>query len=160
MKNEVPGFENAQIVGIAPQVGIRETRRIGGLYSLSGEDIVGCADFDDTVGVNAGPMELHVAGKIEWGFFPDGGRGFCQLPFRMLVPNGVSNLLVAGRCASMTHEGQSAARASGACFAMGQAAGTAAAMVAGGLNATVGQVDAAALQKKLADQGAYLGTAL
>lgn len=160
MKNEVPGFENAQIVEIAPQVGIRETRRIGGLYSLSGEDIVGCADFDDTVGVNAWPMELHVAGKIEWGFFPDGSRGFCQLPFRMLVPNGVSNLLVAGRCASMTHEGQSAARASGACFAMGQAAGTAAAMVAGGLNATVGQVDAAALQKKLADQGAYLGTAL
>ena len=111
MKNEVPGFENAQIVEIAPQVGIRETRRIGGLYSLSGEDIVGCADFDDTVGVNAWPMELHVAGKIEWGFFPDGSRGFCQLPFRMLVPNGVSNLLVAGRCASMTHEGQSAARA-------------------------------------------------
>ena len=45
----------------------------------------------------------------------------------MLVPRGVDNLLVAGRCASMTHEGQSAARASGGCFVMGQAAGTAAA---------------------------------
>jgi len=119
MKSEVPGFENAHIVEIAPQVGVRETRRIGGLYSLSGEDIVGCADFDDTIGVNAWPMELHVAGKIEWGFFPEGSRGFCQLPFRMLVPNGVTNLLVAGRCASMTHEGQSAARASGACFRNG-----------------------------------------
>jgi len=102
MKNEVPGFENAHIVEIAPQVGIRETRRIGGLYSLSGNDIVGCADFDDAIGVNAWPMELHVAGKIEWGFFPEDSRGFCQLPFRMLIPNGVSNLLVAGRCASMT----------------------------------------------------------
>jgi FAD dependent oxidoreductase len=158
MKNEVPGFENAHIVEIAPQVGIRETRRIGGLYSLSGEDIVGCAGFQDTIGVNAWPMELHVAGKIEWGFFPDGSRGFCQLPYRMLVPNGVSNLLVAGRCASMNHEGQSAARASGACFAMGEAAGTAAAMVADRLNSTVAQVDVAALQQKLKDQGAYLGT--
>jgi len=158
MKNEVPGFENAHIVEIAPQVGIRETRRIGGLYSLSGEDIVSCADFQDTIGVNAWPMELHVAGKIEWSFFPDGSRGFCQLPYRMLVPNGVTNLLVAGRCASMDHEGQSAARASGACFAMGEAAGTAAAMVADRLNSTVAQVDVAALQQKLKDQGAYLGT--
>lgn len=158
MKNEVPGFENAHIVEIAPQVGIRETRRIGGFYSLSGEDIVSCADFQDTIGVNAWPMELHVAGKIEWGFFPDGSRGFCQLPYRMLVPNGVTNLLVAGRCASMDHEGQSAARASGACFAMGEAAGTAAAMVAARLNSTVAQVDVAALQQKLKDQGAYLGT--
>jgi len=157
MKNEVPGFENAHIVEIAPQVGVRETRRIEGSYSLSGEDIVSCADFPDTIGVNAWQMELHVAGKIEWGFFPDGSRGFCQLPFRMLVPNGVSNLLVAGRCASMSHEGQSAARASGACFVMGQAAGTAAAMAAGRLNAPVGQVDVTAVQQKLIDQGAYLG---
>jgi hypothetical protein len=50
----------------------------------------------------------------------------------MLVPQGVANLLVAGRCASMTHEGQSAARASGGCFVMGQAAGTAAAMLQAG----------------------------
>ena len=132
-----------------PQVGIRETRRIDGLSRLSGEDIVGCSDFEDAIGVNAWPMELHVAGKIEWGFFPEGSRGFCQLPFRMLVPKGISNLFVAGRCASMTHEGQSAARASGACFVMGQAAGTAAAMVAGELGRTTRQVDVAALQQKL-----------
>ena len=55
-------------------------------------------------------------------------RGFNELPYRMLVPEGVDNLLVAGRCASMTHEGQSAARVSGACFAMGEAAGSAAAL--------------------------------
>jgi hypothetical protein len=160
LKNEVPGFDNAHIVEIAPQVGIRETRRIGGVYSLTGDDIIGCADFDDAIGVNAWPMELHVAGKIEWGFFPEGSRGFCQLPFRMLLPSGVSNLLVAGRCASMTHEGQSAARASGACFAMGQAAGTAAAMIAGEAAPVTRSIDVAALQQKLTAQGAYLGTAL
>ena len=67
-------------------------------------------------------------GKIEWAFPRDERRTYNQLPWRMLVPQGgVDNLLVAGRCASMTHEGQSAARASGGCFVMGQAAGTAAA---------------------------------
>lgn len=159
LKNEVPGFEHAHIVEIAPQVGIRESRRIHGMYQLSGQDIVGCADFDDAIGVNAWPMELHVAGKVEWGFYPDGSRGFSQLPFRMLLPKGVANLLVAGRCASMTHEGQSAARVSGACFAMGQAAGTAAAMVAAETtNASLRELDVASLQKRLVEQGAYLGT--
>jgi hypothetical protein len=92
---------------------------VEGLYRLSGDDILGCTDFGDAIGVNAWPMELHVEGKVEWRFFPDNSRGYCQLPVRMLVPRSVSNLLVAGRCASMTHEGQSAARASGACFRNG-----------------------------------------
>jgi len=73
----------------------------------------------------------------------------------MLVPHGVGNLLVAGRCASMEHEGQSAARASGACFVMGQAAGTAAAMMASGrvgINDVVGP-----LQQALRRDGVELG---
>ena len=65
----------------------------------------------------------------------------------------VANLLVAGRCASMTHEGQSAARASGGCFVMGQAAGTAAASLGSGAFANV---DVAALQAKLAADGVDL----
>ena len=121
LKAEVPGFEQSAIVEIAPQVGIRETRRIEGLYALTGEDILSSARFDDSVGINAWPMEMHAAGKIEWAFPRDGNRTYNQLPWRMLVPRGVDNLLVAGRCASMTHEGQSAARASGGCFVMGQA---------------------------------------
>jgi hypothetical protein len=156
LKEEVPGFENAFIVEIAPQVGTRETRRIEGAYRLSGEDILGCADFEDAIGVNSWPMELHVAGGVEWRFFPEGSRGYCELPYRMLVPKGVSNLLVAGRCASMTHEGQSAARASGACFAMGEAAGTAAALALAS-GASPAEVDVPALQRRLAANGAFLG---
>jgi len=101
-------------------------------------------------------MELHVEGKVEWRFFPDNSRGYCQLPVRMLLPRSVSNLLVAGRCASMTHEGQSAARASGACFAMGQAAGTAAALALRS-NASLRGLDIAALQQNLTADGAFLG---
>jgi FAD dependent oxidoreductase len=156
LTSEVPGFENAQIVEIAPQVGIRETRRIEGAYQLSGEDILGCADFDDAIGVNAWPMELHLQGRIEWRFVPDGSRGWCALPYRMLVPTRAPNLLVAGRCAAMTHEGQSAARASGACFAMGQAAGTAAALALAA-GTTPADLDVIALQRRLERDGAFLG---
>lgn len=131
LREQVPGFAASQIVEIAPQVGIRETRRIEGLYALSGEDILGSARFEDSIGINAWPMEQHQDGRIDWAFPRDPGRSYNDLPWRMLVPRRVNNLLVAGRCASMTHEGQSAARASGACFVMGQAAGTAAAMAGG-----------------------------
>ena len=153
LKAEVPGFEQSAIVEIAPQVGIRETRRIEGLYALTGEDILSSARFDDSIGINAWPMEMHAAGRIEWAFPRDPQRSFNQLPWRMLVPRGVDNLLVAGRCASMTHEGQSAARASGGCFVMGQAAGTAAAALGAGRFA---EVEVPALQRKLAADGADL----
>ena len=154
MKAEVPGFAHSAIVEIAPQVGIRETRRIEGLYALTGEDILSSASFDDSIGINAWPMEMHADGRIEWAFPRDESRTYNQLPWRMLVPRTVDNLLVAGRCAAMTHEGQSAARASGGCFVMGQAAGTAAASL--GASAKFADVDVPALQEKLAADGADL----
>ena len=87
---------------------------MSGLYQLTADDVISCASFPDTIGVNGWPIENHVAGDVVWRW-PDipGSRGFNHLPYRMLVPEGFSNLLVAGRCASMTHEGQSAARVSG-----------------------------------------------
>ena len=154
LKNEVPGFETSAIVDIAPQVGIRETRRIRGAYALSGEDILSSARFDDTIGINAWPMELQVDGAISWGFPRDDRRAYNDLPWRMLVTPEVSNLLVAGRCASMTHEGQSAARASGGCFVMGQAAGTAAALLEEG--AAFSAIDTTRLQQHLHKDGVYL----
>lgn len=155
LKNEVPGFEASAIIDIAPQVGIRETRRISGAYSLSGEDILSSARFDDVIGINAWPMEMHVDGAISWGFPRDENRAYNDLPWRMLLTREVDNLLVAGRCASMTHEGQSAARASGGCFVMGQAAGTAAALLASGT--AFANTDVRRLQQVLQDDGVHLG---
>ena len=74
----------------------------------------------------------------------------------MLVPEGIDNLLMAGRCASMTHDGQSAARVSGACFAMGEAAGTAAALALSG-NTIPREVAVEKLQQRLRQQGAFIG---
>ncbi len=161
LRAKVPGFEAAYVLEIAPQLGIRETRRLVGEAMLTADDVLGCADFTDTIGVNGWPLELHVAGDVEWRWPAAGSRGFNQLPYRMLLPKresaaGVLNLLVAGRCASMTHEGHSAARVSGACFAMGQAAGTAAALA---LRRGVSphELPVTELQQTLEADGAFLG---
>jgi hypothetical protein len=153
----VPGFEKSYIVDLPPQLGIRETRRVVGGYMLSGEDVLGCASFDDSIGVNGWPMEQHIAGDVIFKFPPiPESRGFNELPYRMLTPAGLDNLLVAGRCASMTHDGQSAARVSGACFAMGEAAGTAAALALSG-NTIPRDIAIEKLQQTLQKQGAFIG---
>jgi hypothetical protein len=165
LRARVPGFERAYLLEIAPQVGIRETRRLVGEHVLTGDDVVACADFADTIGVNGWPLELHVAGDVEWRWPPAGSRGFNQLPLRMLLPadrggaRAPRNLVVAGRCASMTHDGQSAARVSGGCFVMGQAAGTLAAL-ARRRSQPVRAVPVDAVQHALAADGVFLGTAL
>ncbi len=153
----VPGFDKSYIVDLPPQLGIRETRRVVGGYMLSGEDVLGCASFEDSIGVNGWPMESHVAGDVIFKF-PEipYSRGFNELPYRMLVPEGVDNLLIAGRCASMTHDGQSAARVSGACFAMGEAVGTAAALALSG-NTIPRDIAVEKLQQTLKEQGAFIG---
>ena len=153
----VPGFENSYIVDLPPQLGIRETRRITGDYALGSDDVLGCAEFSDSIGVNGWPIEAHVAGDVVFRFPPiPESRGFNELPYRMLLPQGLDNLLVAGRCASMTHEGQSAARVSGACFAMGEAAGVAAWLALTG-NTSPRQIAVEKLQQVLKQQGAFIG---
>jgi hypothetical protein len=155
IRSVTPGFERAYIAEIAPQIGIRETRRVRGEYMLSEDDVLDCVDFPDTIGVNGWPVEEHVAGNVEFRFQRT-PRGFNQLPYRMIVPLKIDNLLVAGRCASMTHGGQSAARVSGPCFLMGQAAGTAA-HLALKIGVRARTLDTRLLQQSLAEQGAYLG---
>jgi hypothetical protein len=162
LRHEAPGFAASYVVDIPPQLGVRETRRIAGSYQLTADDVISCASFDDTIGVNGWPIENHKAGDVEWRW-PDipGSRGFNHLPYRMLLPQTAAgqtfdNLLVAGRCAAMTHEGQSAARVSGGCFVMGQAAGTAAHLSLAG-NSASADISIEKLQETLARDGVYLG---
>jgi hypothetical protein len=158
LRSSAPGFEGAYLLEIAPQLGIRETRRIVGEVQLTDADVLGCARFPDSIGVNGWPIEAHIAGDVKFEFPPGLGthEGVNQLPLRMILPRVVDNLLVAGRCASMTHRGQSAARVSGACFVMGEAAGSVAALaLQRGLMPRA--VPAAELQRLLQLQGVWLG---
>lgn len=151
---EIPGFEKAYLLEIAPQLGIRETRRLVGRHVIHEEEIMAASNAHDAIGVNGWPIERHIKGDIEWRFTP--GRGYHQMPFGALVPRNVDNLLVAGRCASATPIGQSSIRVSGACFVMGQAAGNAAAMAVGA-KIPPGDVDIGQLQKALVAGGVFLG---
>jgi len=153
MRTRVPGFETAYLLDIPPQIGIRETRRIIGDHVLTDTDVLACADFDDTIGVNAWPLEIHGPGNVEMRYPPADSRGFNHLPLRMLIARGLDNLLVAGRCGSMTHLAQAAARVSGGCYVMGEAAGVVAAMASDG---KVRNVNAAKVQTRLAHAGVFL----
>ena len=87
LRAKVPGFEQAYVLDIAPQLGIRETRRIVGEYMLTQDDVLGCADFDDSIGVNGWPLEMHMAGDVKWLWPPiPESRGYNQLPYRMMLP--------------------------------------------------------------------------
>jgi len=155
IRDRTPGFEDSYIVDIAPQIGIRETRRIVGPYQLTEDDVLDCADFDDTIGVNGWPVEAHVAGSVEFRWQRK-ERGFNQLPFRIITPGTVSNLYVTGRCASMTHGAHAAARVTGPCFVMGEAAGTAASMaLSDGVPGDA--INVPGLQRRLEQGGTFLG---
>ena len=148
----VPGFEAAFLADTAPTLGVRETRRVAGEYVLTGDDVSGLARFDDAIAAGAWPREYHVRGRsTEYVNLPDGG--YYQIPLRALRPRGLANLWVAGRCISADHDALASTRVMAPSMALGQAAGTAAALAVldGSGN------DAGAVRTSLLAQGAFLG---
>jgi hypothetical protein len=157
MRKYVPGFENAVFSGIAPRIGIRETRRIVGEYMLTKDDVMQARKRDDGIGKGAHELDVHGSGvKHVRSTIKD--EGSYDIPYACLVPKNVKNMLVAGRCFSSTREAHSSARVMGTCMAMGQAAGTAAAWCAGEAqwNGDVRAVDVGRLRSTLRAQGAVL----
>jgi hypothetical protein len=127
LKDKVPGYEKAALAAFGTQIGIRETRRVRGEYRLTREDVLGARDFEDAIGLCGAPIEDHHGGKdTAWAYLPDGAA--VGIPYRTLLPQGLENLLVAGRCFSATHDAHASVRSMGQCMAMGQAAGAAAAL--------------------------------
>ncbi len=155
LKAMVPGYENAVLVGTSPWIGVRETRRILGDYQVSGEDVLAARRFDDGVARCGAPIEDHHEGRdTRWAYIPDAGT--YTIPYRALLPRNLEGILVAGRCLSATHDAHASARSIGTCMAMGQAAGTAAALAAGE-GVTPRRVPIAALLERLDAQGADFG---
>jgi hypothetical protein len=127
LKSEIPGYAESELIAFGTQIGVRETRRVRGEYVLTREDVLSARQFDDQIGLCGAPIEDHHAGSdTEWHYLPDGKC--VGIPFRTLIPQKVENLLVAGRCFSATHDAHASVRSMAQCMAMGQAAGTAAAL--------------------------------
>ncbi|CAG7609463.1 hypothetical protein PAESOLCIP111_01171 [Paenibacillus solanacearum] len=157
-KSRVPGFERAHLAATGEQIGIRETRRIQGDYVLTADDFMAAASFPDDIARNAYYIDIHLANSksaMKFTHLPPGQSH--GVPYRCLLPVGIDNLWVAGRAASSDRAVQGSLRVMPNCFAMGQAAGTAAALaLRGGLLGSRG-VGIEELQRALLEQGAWLG---
>jgi hypothetical protein len=155
MKKYVPGFEEVELVDTAPQLGVRESRRIVGEYVLTQEDLMESRVFEDTIALGGFAIDIHQPDGSSGAFLLiETGKAY-SIPYRSLIPKSIGNLLVAGRCISATHEALGAVRVMPSCFATGEAAGAAAALSIKN-NVDVREVDVRLLRETLVKQGAVV----
>ncbi|WP_438462695.1 FAD-dependent oxidoreductase [Marinomonas sp. PE14-40] len=123
MKENVPGCENSYFIDYATEVGVRQTRSIDGVKTLTNNDVVSGTKFSDGMVKSAWPIELHYGDKprTEWLV-----NDYYEVPFHTLVPKEGKNLIVAGRCLSSEHEALASCRVTAQCFEYGKAAALAA----------------------------------
>ena len=155
MKTNIDGFQNSTLVMSAPQIGIRESRMIEGEYTITGDDLISCKQFEDSIARGKYGIDIHSpdgSGTTLKHLAPD---EYYTIPYRSLVPKGINNLIAAGRCISSTHEAQSAYRVMPICCCIGEAAGTAVGYaLKGGLKMKDVPVDK--VQKSLVDNRALV----
>jgi hypothetical protein len=155
LRRRVPGFENAYLQSMGTQIGVRETRRIVGEYVMTADDVLTAHKFADGIARGNYDIDIHSptgAGTVIKS--PPPGTWY-EIPYRCLIPRGVRNLLVAGRPISTTHEAHASTRIMPICMALGEAAGTAAAIcVKHGLAPP--DLDRQSLRQTLREQGAAI----
>ena len=152
LKAYIPGFENAWLDKVAPFMGVRETRRLVGEYTLTEQDIFDCARFDDAIAVASYPVDLHhpVGGDCSLWWCPD-----CyDVPYRCLIPKKVDGVIAAGRDISATHLALASVRVMGPAMCLGEAAGKAAALAVRD-NKELRDLDVTELQSALREEGVY-----
>jgi hypothetical protein len=150
LKANVAGFDQAILAGIAAHIGVRETRRIVGRYTLTEDDILGHTRFPDSIALGAGPLDIHETGGTGIRLHvPD--QPF-EIPMRCLVPARVQGLLVTGRAISATRSANGGARHMATAMALGEAAGVLAALSV----ASDQDVPADEVRALLRERGAYV----
>ena len=152
----VPGFEEAYLLQVAEQVGIRESRRIMGDYVLSGQEALEGRHFEDTIGYCGATVDVHSVEGEETTYMRAIDRGGAyQVPYRILLPLGIEGLLTAGRCVSADRIAIGSIRQQAGCLVTGEGAGTAAALAVQ-RGVTPRNVDIGELQDLLRKGGAVL----
>ncbi len=155
LREQIPGFEDARLIWMSAPIGVRETRRIYGRYRLTREDCLSARKFDDAIAACGAPIEdHHASADTKWEYLPDGMT--YDVPYRALLTKDVDGLLVAGRCFSATHDAHASCRSMAQTMAMGQAAGTAAALAVRS-DVLPHEVNVPALQETLRSMGALFG---
>ncbi|WP_425236422.1 FAD-dependent oxidoreductase [Ulvibacterium sp.] len=157
---EVPGYENAKIIGLSHQIGVRETRRVFGEYRLTKADCMSAKMFDNQIFLCGAPIEDHRksddgTSETFWQYVPDGGT--YGVPYGTIVPKESTNTWVVGRCFSATHDAHASCRSMAQTMSMGQAAG-AAAVLSLSFDQEPKHVEIPKLQDSLIELGAVLET--
>ena len=155
LKETSKAFENATVISVANEIGVRESRKLKGLHILTEEEIITCKDFEDAIAVGNYEIDIHnpEGTGTYLHYFKQGER--YKIPYRSLVPKEYTNMLVAGRCLSASHEAHSAVRIMPICTCMGQAAGTAIAIAKKTTNNTH-TIDTKILRDTLIKNGAVV----
>lgn len=153
LRKYIPAFKNAELIATAPMTGIRETRRIKGAHTLTGEEYLEAIDFEDSVARGCHPVDIHSANSTNQRcqFMKDAGF----VPYRSLYATEYPNMLVAGRNFSADEVASASVRVQASVMGLGQAAGTAAAMCVEG-NTDVNGIDTDELRRRLVKMGANL----
>lgn len=158
VKKHFPGFKNARLKFIAPMIGIRESRRIVGDYILTVDDIRSGKLIGDSIALSAYGWDLPDPVKPSYQPMHEkkiSKPEFIKIPYRCLLPDKISNLIVAGRCISVERDVLGPVRVMAPCMAMGQAAGTAA-YIASLTSSSFEKVDILILQETLNKDECYL----
>lgn len=163
MKREIPGFAEARLMYIGPNIGVRSSRQIHGNYTLTERDVAECRTFPDSIAYSGYPVDIHPAdgvnseeheeqhrqdNKASWGQIR-------SLPYRCLVNPVINNLITVGRCVSVSYFAQGAFRTAPIAGAIGHAGG-AAALLAVQTGRKVADIDIDQLRKLLKSQGAVI----
>ena len=158
IRKYVPGFSSARMTATAPMIGIRETRRIVGEYMLSVADVLEGRHHTDTIALTGFGWDLPDPEKTA--YQPMFGKRinlpYIEIPYRSLIPKGIDNLIVAGRCISVERQVLGPVRIQPACFATGQAAGTAAALALDGT--PFAKINVETLRKHLLEDNAIISS--
>lgn len=153
-RTDVPGCANAYVAAVADRIGVRESRRVIGHYTLTADDVLGARRFPEAIARGAFPIDIHDSRSATMSHTDQLVTTF-DIPYGCLVADGVDNLLLGGRCVSSTHEANGSVRITASCFATGEAAGVAAALATRDGRAAHA-VDLSELRATLNERGAIL----
>jgi hypothetical protein len=156
----VPGLDRCYLISTAPALGLRESRRIVGVITLTADDVMQEREWDDAVCYGSFYIDIHNPagpGMGDQTWYPRKGFKY-QIPYRVMVPERIDNLLVAGRCISADHVALGSTRIMSTCMALGEAAG-AAAMLSLHEEVPPRELDTLLLQQQLRRQGAIIDAA-
>ena len=153
LKNNFAEFKNCYVASVATQAGIRETRRIKGVHTMTAEEYMSGYRYEDSISRGAHPIDIHASkGSSQVAHFLEQAA---YVPYRALIAQNFPNLIVAGRCLSADRKAFASMRVQASCMGTGQAAGVAAAMAAK-CSCDVQNVDVEALVARLKQIGAAL----